>query len=220
MARVPKPVALALTGLGKPRTAGEEVSARVEEDRELVRRAQKEDKQAFEELVKRHQNRVFAVAGGILRNREDVEDIAQQVFLKAYFSIKRFDQRAAFSTWLYKITVNECWDLLRKKKVRPLVFEAELSEEQVRQYQASEEKTDGAPDVSERLASQEQVEKLLECLDERDRMMLILKEVQGFSVEEIAEILEINGNTVKVRLFRARQKITDRMKRKQRVAGA
>jgi RNA polymerase sigma-70 factor (ECF subfamily) len=95
-----------------------------------------------------------------------------------------------------------------------------LSEEQVRQYQASEEKTDGAPDVSDRLASQEQVEKLLECLDERDRMMLILKEVQGFSVEEIAEILEINGNTVKVRLFRARQKITDRMKRKQRVAGA
>ena len=111
MARVPKPVALALTGLGKPRTAGEQVSARAEEDRELVRRAQKDDKEAFEELVRRHQNRVFAVAGGILRNREDVEDIAQQVFLKAYFSIRRFDQRAAFSTWLYKITVNECWDL-------------------------------------------------------------------------------------------------------------
>src|SRR5580704_11025065 len=144
--------------------------SRVEEDRELVGRAQKDDKAAFEELVKRHQSRVFAVAGGILRNREDVEDIAQQVFLKAYFSLKRFDQRAAFSTWLYKITVNECWDLLRKKKVRPLLYEAELSEEQVRQYQASEEKTDGAPDVSERLASQEQVEKLLECLDERDRM--------------------------------------------------
>src|ERR1700739_4470202 len=79
---------------------------------------QKEDKEAFEELVRRHQNRVFAVAGGILRNREDVEDIAQQVFLKAYFSIRRFDQRAAFSTWLYKITVNECWDLLRTKKRR------------------------------------------------------------------------------------------------------
>ena len=74
-------MALALTGLGKPRTAGEGASARVEEDRELVRRAQKDDKTAFEELVRRHQNRVFAVAGGILRNREDVEDIAQQVFL-------------------------------------------------------------------------------------------------------------------------------------------
>src|ERR1700688_213962 len=149
MARVPKPVALTLTGLGKPRTAEGGVSARVEEDRELVRRAQKEDKEAFEELVRRHQNRVFAVAGGILRNREDVEDIAQQVFLKAYFSIKRFDQRAAFSTWLYKITVNECWDLLRKKKVRPLVFEADLSEEQARQVLSSEEKGGGGPDISD-----------------------------------------------------------------------
>src|SRR5258708_20821371 len=88
----------------------------VPDDRELVRRAQREDKEGFEELVRRHQHRVFAVAGGILRRREDVEDIAQQVFLKAYFALKRFDQRAAFSTWLYKITVNECWDLLRKKK--------------------------------------------------------------------------------------------------------
>src|SRR5882757_1406450 len=139
MARVPKPVALAITGLGKPRTAGEGVSARVEEDRELVRRAQREDKEAFEELVRRHQHRVFAVASGILRRREDVEDIAQQVFLKAYFALKRFDQRAAFSTWLYKITVNECWDLLRKKKVRPLVYESDLSEEQARQVITSGE---------------------------------------------------------------------------------
>lgn len=187
---------------------------RAEDDRELVRRAQKDDKAAFEELVKRHQSRVFAVAGGILRNREDVEDIAQQVFLKAYFSLKRFDQRAAFSTWLYKITVNECWDLLRKRKVRPLVFEAEFSEEQARQYQAVEEKGDGALDASEQLALRQEVQELMECLEERDRLMLVMKEVQGFSVEEIAEILEINGNTVKVRLFRARQRITERVKRR------
>ena len=108
------------------------------DDRELVRRAQAEDKEAFEELVRRHQQRVFAVAGGILHRREDVEDIAQQVFFKAYFSLKRFDQRAAFTTWLYKITVNECWDLLRKKKVRPLVYEADLNEDQARQVAASD----------------------------------------------------------------------------------
>src|SRR5215813_8856413 len=116
------------------------------DDRELVRRSQREDKEAFEELVRRHQHRVFAIAGGILRRREDVEDIAQQVFVKAYFSLKRFDQRAAFSTWLYKITVNECWDLLRKKKVRPLVYESDLSEEQARQIVTSEERNSTAPD--------------------------------------------------------------------------
>src|SRR5262252_9530478 len=212
MVRVPKTDAVALPGLAP--AADEAGKSRRDNDRELVKRAQKEDKEAFEELVRRHQARVFAVAGGILRNKEDVEDIAQQVFLKAYFSLKRFDQRAAFSTWLYKITVNECWDLLRKRKVRPLVFEAELSEEQTQAYQASSEQSDGRPDTSEQLAARQQVEELMSCLDERDRTMLVLKEVQGFSVEEIAEIMEINANTVKVRLFRARQKITERVRRR------
>src|SRR5579863_4608390 len=184
------------------------------DDRELVRRAQQDDQAAFEELVRRHQHRVFAVAGGVLRRREDVEDIAQQVFVKAYFSIKRFDQRAAFSTWLYKITVNECWDLLRKKKVRPLVYEADLSEEQARQVVTSEERGSTAPDISERLAAQQRVERLLEGLDERDRLMLVLKEVEGFSIEEIAEVLHLNSNTVKVRLFRARRRVVSQAKKR------
>jgi RNA polymerase sigma-70 factor (ECF subfamily) len=183
-------------------------------DRELVRRAQKEDKEAFEELIRRHQHRVFAVAGGILKRREDVEDIAQQVFVKAYFSIKRFDQRAAFSTWLYKITVNECWDLLRKKKVRPLVYEADLSEEQARQVETSEERGSTAPDISDRLAAQQRVERLLEGLDERDRLMLVLKEVEGFSIEEVAAVLDLNANTVKVRLFRARRRVVSQARKR------
>jgi RNA polymerase sigma-70 factor (ECF subfamily) len=205
MARVPKAVASAVSlPVAAKTTAGKAVSV---DDRELVRRAQAEDQEAFEELVRRHQQRVTAVAAGILRQREDVEDIAQQVFVKAYFSLKRFDQRAAFSTWLYKITVNECWDLLRKRKVRPLVYESDLSEEQARQYGAPEERSVPAPDISDKLVARQKVEKLLECLDERDRMMLILKEVEGFAVEEIAEILNLNANTVKVRLFRARRRI-------------
>jgi RNA polymerase sigma-70 factor (ECF subfamily) len=185
----------------------------VPDDRELVCRAQAGDKEAFEELVRRHQHRVFAVAGGILRRREDVEDIAQQVFVKAYFSLKRFDQRAAFSTWLYKITVNECWDLLRKKKVRPLLYESDLSEEQAQQFSAAERLDSGAQDVSDKLQVQQQVENLLQGLDERDRMMLILKEVEGFAIEEIAEILDLNENTVKVRLFRARRRIVNQVRK-------
>ena len=189
-------------------------AAAAPDDRELVRRAQAGNKEAFEELVRRHQHRVFAVAGGILRRREDVEDIAQQVFVKAFFSIKRFDQRAAFSTWLYKITVNECWDLLRKKKVRPLVYESDLSEEQAQQFAASERLDSGAQDISDKLEAQQQVELLLQDLDERDRMMLILKEVEGFAIEEIAEILDLNANTVKVRLFRARRRVVNQVRKR------
>jgi RNA polymerase sigma-70 factor (ECF subfamily) len=191
----------------------------IPDDRELVRRAQAGDREAFEELVRRNQQRVFAVAGGILRRREDVEDIAQQVFVKAYFSLKRFDQRAAFSTWLYKITVNECWDLLRKKKVRPLLYESDLSEEQAQQFGAAERLDSGAQDISDKLEAQQQVENLLQGLDERDRMMLILKEVEGFAIEEIAEILDLNANTVKVRLFRARRRIVNQVRRRRDGSG-
>jgi RNA polymerase sigma-70 factor, ECF subfamily len=202
----------------KAEAALEGAATRRGEDRELVKRAQHGDVEAFEMLVKKHQGRVFAVAGGILRNREDVEDISQQVFVKAYFSLKKFDQRAAFSTWLYKITVNECWDLLRKKKVRPLVYESELSEEQAATYLAMEQQSEPGPNVTEQLAVREQLDQWLDCLDERDRTMLTLKEVQGFTVEEIAEIVGINGNTVKVRLFRARQRIAEVLRRKRRAA--
>src|SRR6267154_2621678 len=163
------------------------VTAGTGDERQLVRLAQKGEKAAFETLVHRHQHRVFAVARGILKRQEDVEDVAQQVFVKAYFSLKRFDQRAAFSTWLYKITVNECWDLLRKKKVRPLLYESDLSEEQAQQFGAAERVASDAQDISDKLEARENVERLLEGLDERDRLMLILKEVEGYSIEEIAE---------------------------------
>ncbi|HEY1422850.1 MAG TPA: sigma-70 family RNA polymerase sigma factor [Candidatus Acidoferrum sp.] len=186
------------------------------DERELVRQAQNGDKAAFELLVQRHQHRVFAVARGILKRQEDVEDIAQQVFVKAYFSLKRFDQRAAFSTWLYKITINECWDLLRKRKARPLVYESDFSEEQSRQYSAVEREASKAPDTSDRLAMRQRLDELLGQLDKRDRAMLVLKEVEGFSVEEIAETLELNANTVKVRLFRARRRIVEYCRREKK----
>src|SRR5258706_10107079 len=213
MAHVPKAEPMATATAAVMKTAAAKAPG-VPDDRELVRSAQAGDKEAFEELVHRHQHRVFAVAGGILRRREDVEDIAQQVFVKAYFSLKRFDQRAAFSTWLYKITVNECWDLLRKKKVRPLLYESDLSEEQAQQFSAAERVESGAQDVLDKLEAQQQVERLLEGLDERDRMMLILKEVEGFAIEEIAEILDLNANTVKVRLFRARRRIVNQVRKR------
>src|SRR5215467_9294549 len=169
MARVTK---IAETASSGPKAGRSSISVAAADERQLVRRAQKGDRDAFEILVGRHQHRVFAVARGILKRQEDVEDIAQQVFVKAYFSLKRFDQRAAFSTWLYKITVNECWDLLRKRKARPLVYEADFSEEQARQVISSAERANNGPDTSERLEARERVERLLDGLDERDRLML------------------------------------------------
>src|ERR1700689_4179635 len=211
MADVPKTMVASAPALTLPLDR----KGKKEEDRELVRLSQNGTETAFEELVRRHQQRVFALVGGILRRPEDVEDVAQQVFLKAYLGIKRFDQRAAFSTWLYKIAVNECWDYLRRKRVRPLLYEADLSEEQ-NQHLSSYVATEKAPaDASKRAELRQTVELLLAQLDDEDRQMLVLKEVEGLSVQEISEVMELNINTVKVRLFRARAKLVEWNQRRQ-----
>jgi RNA polymerase sigma-70 factor (ECF subfamily) len=184
------------------------------DDRALVRECQSGVQRAFEELVRRHQQRVFALVGGILRRPEDVEDVAQQVFLKAYLGIKKFDQRAAFSTWLYKIAVNECWDYLRKKKVRPLVYESDLSEEQASRLDGIVSLSHPPEGPADRAEAREMLERLLDILPEQDRQLLVLKEMSGFSVQELAEILKLNVNTVKVRLFRARGRIMDTYRRR------
>src|ERR1700723_801744 len=150
-----------------------------EEERQLVQRAQSGEEAAFEELIRRHQQRVFGLVSGILRRREDVEDVVQQVFLKVFVSLMRFDQRAAFSTWLYKISVNECWDYLRKKKVRPLVYEADLSEEQVSRLDGVVW-ADQPARSSDRAEARDLLERMMEKLPEQDRELLVLKEVEGF----------------------------------------
>jgi RNA polymerase sigma-70 factor, ECF subfamily len=184
-----------------------------EQQKALVRRAQDGDVSAYEDLVRIHQHRVLAVVGGILRGSEDVEDVAQQALAKAYFSIRRFDLRSAFGTWLYKIAVNECWDYLRKKKVRRLVYEADMSEEQVRRMESMPEHGYGGDlhrqDAGRRLEQRQLVERLLGELEEKDQAMLVMKEVEGFSVEEIGKVLGLNVNTVKVRLFRARGRLVE-----------
>src|SRR5689334_25057858 len=104
----------------------------------LVQRAQTGDESAFREIVERYHAKVFSIIHGIVRQRNDVEDIAQQVFAKVYLSLKSFDFRSSLITWIYKITVNECFDYLRKRKVRKLVYESDLSEDEVRRVENAE----------------------------------------------------------------------------------
>src|SRR5579871_6653046 len=167
-----------------PGAVEKETLTPAEQQKALVRRAQGGDVSAYEELVRIHQHRVLSVVGGILRGSADVEDVAQQALAKAYFSIKRFDLRSAFGTWLYKIAVNECWDYLRKKKVRRLVYEADLSEEQVRKLDSLPEHDYGGAlhleDTPKRLEQRQLLDRLLGELDEKDQVMLVMKEVEGF----------------------------------------
>jgi RNA polymerase sigma-70 factor (ECF subfamily) len=177
------------------------------EEAALVRRIQAEDELAFREIVERYQAKVFSIIYGILRNRNDAEDIAQQVFAKIYFSIKNFDFRSSLLTWIYKITVNECYDYLRKKRVRKLVYESDFSADDSLRMQNSEPATDQAPAVDRQLAQHDLILKLLSKISDEDRSLILMKEVEGHSVEELAQMTGMNENTIKVKLFRARQKL-------------
>jgi RNA polymerase sigma-70 factor, ECF subfamily len=210
--RVPCMSGLTIT-LPFPATTGEattkpkKLDHRTSDEAALVRRVQAQDEMAFREIVDRYQAKVFSIIYGILRNRNDAEDIAQQVFAKIYFSIKNFDFRSSLLTWIYKITVNECYDYLRKKRVRKLVYESEFSAEESLRLENSEPATDQAPAVDRRLAQHDLVVKLLSKVSEEDRTLILLKEVEGHSVEELSQMTGMNENTIKVKLFRARQKL-------------
>src|SRR6478736_5818937 len=148
------------TGEETPRSKAR-VDHKNSDEAALVRRVQARDEMAFREIVERYQTKVYSIIYGILRNRNDAEDIAQQVFAKVYFSLKNFDFRSSLLTWIYKITVNECYDYLRKKRVRKLVYESDFSQEDAQRMETSEPAVDpGAPIVTQ-LAQRDLLVKLL-----------------------------------------------------------
>jgi RNA polymerase sigma-70 factor (ECF subfamily) len=183
------------------------VDHRHSEEAALIKRVQACDEMAFRELVERYQSKVFSIIYGILRNRNDAEDIAQQVFAKVYFSVRNFDFRSSLLTWIYKITVNECYDYLRKKKVRKLVYESDFSEDDATRMDSVGPAVDSAAPVETRLVQRDLILKLLSKVSSEDRSLILLKEVEGHSVEELAAMTGLNENTIKVKLFRTRQKL-------------
>ena len=199
--------ALPFPATGEKTRTKARVDHKTTDEAALVRRIQSGDEMAFREIVERYQSKVFSIIYGILRNRNDAEDISQQVFAKVYFSIKNFDFRSSLLTWVYKITVNECYDYLRKKRVRKLVYESDFTKEDSDRMMSSEPAVDGAVLADERLAQQDLVVKLLSKVSQEDRSLILLKEVEGHSVEELAQMTGMNENTIKVKLFRTRQKL-------------
>jgi len=196
------------------------VDHKTSDEAALVRRIQAGDELAFREIVERYQSKVFSIIYGILRNHNDAEDIAQQVFAKVYFSIKGFDFRSSVLTWVYKITVNECYDYLRKKKVRKLVYESDFSQEDAQRMEAAEPAVAQNSPVDQRLANRDLALQLLSKVSPEDRNLILLKEVEGHSVEELAGMTGLNENTIKVKLFRTRQKLLKAAQRLGRIGRA
>lgn len=181
---------------------------RDQREQEWIARAKAGDMQAFEALILQHEKIVYNVALRMMNHSEDARDISQEVFLKAYKSIGQFDERAMFSTWLYRITTNTCIDELRRRKGKQSYsLEEELeSEEGSMQRQIADEGE--TPEESLLRAERvDELKKALAQLTEEHRLAVILRDIRGLSYEEIAEIMNLPMGTVKSRISRARNQL-------------
>ena len=171
------------------------------DEKHILARAKRGELDAFEELVRRYEKRVYAVALRSSGSPEDAADIVQEVFLRAWRSIESFRGDSGFSTWLFRITMNMCVDFARHKHAQPQTQSMVDEEENERPM------PDTAPTPEEHLENRELGRELAEALEEiseEHRRIVLLRDVSGMSYTEIAEVLEISEGTVKSRLSRAR----------------
>jgi RNA polymerase sigma-70 factor (ECF subfamily) len=177
------------------------------EDQRWVSAARRGDRQSFGRLVERYQRRVYALAFGILRQRDDAWDIAQEAFVKAYRNLDRFEGNAAFYTWLYRITYNLSIDLLREKTRRETVTLDETKKIEEAMESEGHAPPDSPIETAERRELAQVIETAMSRLSDKHRAIIVLREIEGLSYEEMADVLAISKGTVMSRLFHARQNL-------------
>jgi RNA polymerase sigma-70 factor (ECF subfamily) len=171
------------------------------EENRLVERSKQGDEEAFGVLVNKYKIKVFNLAYSFSRDRETADDLAQEVFIKVYYALEKFKFKSGFGTWLYRIAINHFKDHMRKHgKERHLSFEAlgrepSQSEDEIKKKERAQEAAD-----RKKLLYQ-----ALQSLPEKHQIILTLRDIQGHSYEEIADILKLSPGTVDSRLHRARK---------------
>ncbi|PYS49586.1 MAG: RNA polymerase subunit sigma-24 [Acidobacteria bacterium] len=175
-------------------------------DTELVTRASKGDEQAFEELFNRHRRRVALIASRFFRRPEQIEEIVQESFTKAYFALEDFSnqQETSFAAWLARISFNTCYDELRRLKRRPESSMSEVSEEEASWLKEQLRVEGAAGNIESAAVARDLASKLLSRLSPEDRLVLVMLDVEGLSVSEIARLTGWSISKVKVRAHRAR----------------
>jgi RNA polymerase sigma-70 factor (ECF subfamily) len=175
---------------------------------DLLRRARRGDLEAYDELVKRYQERIYATIYHMTSNHEDANDLTQESFIKAYHALKSFKGGSSFYTWLYRIAVNKTINFLKQRRnkhhfsLNDIDLNAENNPDLVALI------SDKTPLRSATLSElQNKLNEALHKLSETHRMVVVLHDVQGVSHEEIADIMDCNIGTVRSRLFYARQQL-------------
>jgi RNA polymerase sigma-70 factor (ECF subfamily) len=175
-------------------------------DFELIERARSGDGGAFNQVVQAYRKRILGTIARLISRSEDVEDVGQEVFLRLYDSLDQLRTAEVFEPWLYRLTVNAAYDYLRRQRRRQESRMSDLTEQQVMLADAA---AGGKKSTEElrRTKVRELVQSLLSKVSEEDRILLTMKEVEGLSLKELEKIYGVNENALKVRLFRARQRV-------------
>jgi RNA polymerase sigma-70 factor (ECF subfamily) len=179
-----------------------------EVDRELIERAQRGDQAAFRSLVERHQRRAFVMAMGLVRDENDARELVQDAFLRVYKGLGSFQGGSSFFTWLYRIVMNLAIDLMRKPGRRDLELQENQSTDEGAEL-ALVSRIDGADplDVIRRREIAGRIQEALDALPPYHRGVILMREVDGMSYEEMAQAMGVSKGTIMSRLFHARQKL-------------
>jgi len=185
-----------------------------EDESDLIRRCKKGDESAFEEIVRKYQQTVFNVVYHNIGHRGDVEDVAQKIFTKVYFSLSKFDDNRPFFPWLYRIAINQCYDELRRLRRQKVRTFTELNLEDTDRIEAlvsQNEIPPSSPQDSKEIHAL--LLKLLGGLPDRQKMAIVLRDIEDVSYERMAEILNCTEQAARLKVFRARSRLKQLVER-------
>lgn len=181
-------------------------------EEELVRRFRQGDDAAFDRLVDLCTPRVYNLAYRMLGHAEDAQDLTQEVFIRVYHALARFKGESAFTTWLYRIVINVCQDELKRRRRRPLnLSEMARDDEEALTFADTATTGETAEDAVLQQERRQRLHEAITALPENYRVVVVLFDLQGFSYQEIADILHTNVGTVKSRLNRARNTLREQL---------
>ncbi|MFQ5721196.1 MAG: RNA polymerase sigma factor [Candidatus Aminicenantales bacterium] len=177
------------------------------EDKKLVQLSQRGNEEAFSQLVKKYQKKVFNLALALTQNKDIADDLAQEAFIKAYFGLPKFKFKSEFSTWLYRIALNVIKDYIRKKeRLDRIPQELIQASPFLKEDEITIREKEKADEMKRRI-----IHHFIDQLPEKHQIILSLRDIHGFSYQDISKILKISPGTVDSRLFRARKKLRQKI---------